>query len=254
MPPDAGLSPDAMTAEFRRAIEQARTGIGQIVESFNSIVEKVHDWGLLAGGAVLLWAKEKLDEFRTKLVELVGKAQHMVEHSTPIVSLIITSFEWLERVQKPATGVAGQIAVKGDRLVYWKGAAAETYGAKLPFQQAATSDMAAKADFISTWLFTIAKANVDYARSLGSYVSEIAGGLISAAATATTVIGIPWAIDQLAKIVGGLVTKALDDTMNMASRLVEVLKSARDAKASVNNVEKLAGPPVGTWPQAVNVV
>ena len=47
--------------------------------------------------------------------------------------------------------------------------------------------------------------------------------------------------------------KALNQLFGIATRVVDLLKNARDASASINNVEKLVGPPAGTWPQAVNV-
>ncbi|GGQ83126.1 hypothetical protein [Couchioplanes azureus] len=225
----------------------------QIIDGFNRLVGEINEKRWLLGGAVLLWVKEKLEGAQEGLRKIVEKAQYVVEHSTPVVSLILTSFDWLNQVQKPASGAAGRVPVKGDKLVYWKGQAADAYNAKLSFQQAAASDMATKADFISTWLFTIAKANVDYAVKMGEYVSLIAGAITQAAVDAASVFGIIEAINAVADAAGDLVEKALNQLFNIANRVVDLLKNARDATASINNVEKLSGPPVGTWPQAVNV-
>ncbi|GGQ87297.1 hypothetical protein [Couchioplanes azureus] len=253
MAPDPAVTPDGLTAEFQRAIEQVRTGIQQIIDGFNRLVGEINEKRWLLGGAVLLWIKEKLEGAQDGLRKIIEKARYTVEHSTPVVSLILTSFDWLNQVQKPASAAAGRVPVKGDKLVYWKGQAADAYTAKLPFQQAAASDMATKADFISTWLFTIAKANVDYAVKMGEYISLIAGAVTQAAVDAASVFGLIEAINAVADAAGDLVEKALNQLFNIANRVVDLLKNARDATASINNVEKLSGPPAGTWPQAVNV-
>jgi hypothetical protein len=253
MAPDPAITPEALTAEFRRAVEQSRNGVQQIIDGFNQLVGEINDKRWLLGAAVLLWIKHKLDGAREGLQKIIEKAQYLVDHSTPVVSLILTSFDWLNQVQKPASAAAGRVPVKGDKLVYWKGEAADAYNAKIPFQQAAAGDMATKADFISTWLFTVAKANVDYAVKMGEYISLIVGAVSQAAVDAASVFGIIEAINAVADAAGALVEKALNQLFSIASRVVDLLKNARDATASINNVEKLVGPPAGTWPRAVNV-
>ncbi|MFI7598999.1 hypothetical protein [Actinoplanes sp. NPDC049681] len=253
MAPDPAITPEGLTQEFRTAIDKARSGIELIIDGFNKIVDEVSSKRWLLGAAVLLWVKEKLDGAREGLQKIIDKARYLVEHSTPVVSLILTSFDWLAQVQRPASAAAGRIPVKGDKLIYWKGAAADAYSAKIPFQQAAASDMATKADFISTWLFTIAKANVEYAVKMGEYIALIAGAVTQAAVDAESVFGIIEAINAVASAAGAVVDKAINQLFSIATRVVDLLKNARDASASINNLEKLAGPPVGTWPQAVNV-
>jgi len=253
MAPGPGITPEALTSEFHRSIEQVRTGIQQIIDGFNNLVDEISGKAWLLGAGALLWIKHKLDGARAGLQTIVDKAQYLIDHSTPIVSLILTSFDWLSQVQKPASAAAGRVPVKGDKLVYWKGEAADAYNGKIPFQQAAAGDMATKADFISTWLFTIAKANIEYAVKTAEYISLIAGAVTQAAIDAASVFGIVEAINAVADAAGALVEKALNQLFSIATRVVDLLKNARDASASINNVEKLAGPPAGTWPQAVNV-
>ena len=253
MAPGPGITPEALTAEFNRSIEQARTGVQQIIDGFNNLVEEIRSKAWLLGAGAMLWVKHKLDDARAGLQTIVDKARYLIDHSTPVVSLILTSFDWLSQVQKPASTAAGRVPVKRDKLIYWKGEAAEAYNAKIPFQQAAASDMATKADFISTWLFTIAKTNVEYAVKTAEYISLIAGAVTQAAVDAASVFGIIEAINAVADAAGALVEKALNQLFGIATRVVDLLKNARDASASINNVEKLVGPPAGTWPQAVNV-
>lgn len=253
MAPGPGITPEGLTSEFNRSIEQVRTGVQQIMDGFDRLIEEIRDKAWLIGAGLMLWIKQKLDGARAGLQTIIKKAQYLIDHSTPVVSLILTSFDWLSDVQKPASAAAGRIPVKGDKLGYWKGEASDAYGRKIPFQQGAASDMATKADFISTWLFTIAKANVDYAVKTAEYISLIAGKVTQAAVDAASVFGIIEAINAVADAAGSIVEKALNQLFGIANRVVDLLKNARDASASINNLEKLSGPPAGTWPQAVNI-
>lgn len=251
MAPDPGVTPEAITAQFNNALETVRRGITECVNAFNKIVKEVNSKRFVLGAA-MLWIKNKLEDLQTAMRKLIDKAKYLVEHAAPVVSLILTAFDWLSDVQKPASAVAGQLPVKGDMLVYWKGEAAQAYDNKLSFQQGAASDMAAKADFISTWLFSIAKANVEYAVKVAENVSLMAGKIAQAAIDAGSVFGIIEAVNAVAEAVGQLVENALNLLINLANRVVDLLKNARDATAVINNTEKLPGPPAGSWPQAVN--
>lgn len=253
MAPGPGVTPESITSQFDSALESARKGITDCINGFNRLVGEVKDKLWLLGGAVALWIKHKLDGAREGIKKLIDKAQYMIQHSTPVVSLILTSFDWLSQVQKPSSAAAGRVPLKGDGLLYWKGEAADAYGARLPFQQSAASDMATKADFISTWLFTIAKANVEYAVKMAENISMLAGEITQAAVDAASVFGVIEAINAVAGATGQIVENALNTLFGIATRVVDLLKNARDASASINNVEKLVGPPAGSWPQAVNV-
>lgn len=253
MAPEAGVTPEGITGDFNDAIDTVRDGVEKAVDSFEKLVDEINGKAWLIGPALMLWIKNKLDDVRENAKKLIEKAQYLLEHSTPVLSLIITSFKWLEVGQNPASSIAGTIPVKGDMLVYWKGEAADAYNNKLPFQQGAASDMATKSDFISTWLFTIVKANVEYATKVAENISLVAGAIAQAAVDAASVFGVIEAINAVAGAVGGIVENALNLLFGIANRVVDLLKNARDASASINNVEKLAGPPAGTWPQAVVV-
>jgi len=252
MAPGPGITPEALTAEFNRSIEQARTGVQQIIDGFNNLVEEIRGKAWLLGAGAILWIKHKLDDARAGLQKIVDKAQYLIDHSTPVVSLILTSFDWLSQVQKPASTAAGKVPVKRDKLVYWKGEAADAYNAKIPFQQAAASDMATKADFISTWLFTIAKGNVEYAVKAAENISMLAGELTQAAVDAGGVLTILEAVNTLAGAVGSLVENALNMLFDIANQVVDALQKMRDVNASMGNKAAMTGPG-GTWPQAVNV-
>jgi hypothetical protein len=219
-----------------------------IVSGFNDLVRAVNKHLWILGAAGILWIKHKLEQVRDSAQKLIDKARYMIEHSTPILSLILTSFDWISQVQRPASDVAARLPVATDNLVYWSGGAADAYNNKLGPQKDAASDVVLKADFISAWLFSIAQTNVDYVVKMAEVVSLLAGKITQAAVDAGSVFGVIEAINAVASAAGDIVERGLNTLFGIASRLVALLKNVRDASASINNHEKLPG---GAWPQAV---
>ncbi|MEV4706836.1 hypothetical protein [Actinoplanes sp. NPDC049316] len=60
---------------------------------------------------------------------------------------------------------------------------------------------------------------------------------------------------ETAEMIAGsrLVTAHALFELSITSYVVDLLNNARDATASIDNVEKLVGPSAGTWPQAVTL-
>jgi hypothetical protein len=239
---------ESVRAAFYQGVEDARKGVGLLVSGFNDLVHAVNKHLWLLGAAGVLWIRHKLEQVRDAAQKLVEKARHMIDHSTPIVSLILTSFDWISQVQKPASDAAARIPVTTDNLVYWSGGAAQAYTNKTGPQKDAASDVVAKADFISTWLFSIAQTNVDYVVKMAEIVSLLANKITQAAVDAASVFGVIEAINAVAGAAGDIVERGLNTLFGIASRLVALLKNVRDASSSINNHEKLPG---GAWPQAV---
>lgn len=253
MAPDPGVSPEGMTSEFQKAVNTIKECIERVKDEFSKLVGNIKKWAWMLGAPVVWWIKNKLDDVRNGAEKLLEKAQYLVEHAGGVPSLILMAFRWLTVVQKPASSIGGQIPVSEDMLVYWEGQASDLYNKKAGFQQNAANDMATKADFISGWLFTIAKANVEYAVKLSENISMLVGQIAQAAVDAAGVFTVLEAVNALADAVGSLVENALNMLFNIANNLVDALKNMRDANASIDNLSNLSGPPAGTWPQAVRV-
>ena len=251
MAPDPGSSPDAMSAAFNDALETIREGIDQAVDGFNLLVLQVQKWAWALGPS-MLWIKGKLDQVRDAVAKMIEKVKWVLEHSAGVPSLIITAFKWLSMVQTPTSTIAGQIGNKDLMLAYWQGQAATVYTERGVIQRAAANDMATKADFISTWLFTIAKSNVEYAVKGAENISMLAGKLLQAAIDAGGVLTLLEAVNTLAGAVGSLVEDAMNMLFGIANELVSALQKLRDVNASMGNKAAMSGPN-GTWPQAVNV-
>jgi methyl-accepting chemotaxis protein len=253
MAPDPNVSPEGMTSEFNKAVENIKQCIQRTRDEFDKLVGNIKKWAWALSAPIILWIKNRLEELKANAEKLLEKAVWVVEHAGGIPSLILMAFRWLTVVQKPASSIGGQIVATDDMLVYWEGQAADLYAKKIPIQQLAANDMATKADFISTWLFTIAKANVEYAVKLSENISMLVGEIAQAAIDAAGVFTILEAVNTVAGAAGSLIENALNVLFNIANNLVDALKNMRDANSSMNNLSNLPGPPAGTWPQAVRV-
>ncbi|HEX5596381.1 MAG TPA: hypothetical protein VFX61_10240 [Micromonosporaceae bacterium] len=234
---------------FNSALEQIQIGIDQCVEKFNELVAQVNEWRWLLGPIALWWIKGKLQSVRDGLQVIIDKVKYALDHQIPVLSLITTSFRWVREVKTPASDLSFMTTEPADEnLAKWTGDAASAYHSKAGKQKAAVDETVVKAEFISQWLFKIAKANVDYAVELAKIVTGLAGKLTQAAIDAATVIDIPWAIDTLAKMVGDLVTAGLNQLLTIGERFVDALGNVRDIATQVGDHSKLPG---GNWPEAV---
>ncbi|MGN9811434.1 hypothetical protein ACTMSW_19015 [Micromonospora sp. BQ11] len=242
--------PDLEYSEpFNKAFEQIRAGVDLAVGGFNDIVAQVNEWAWLLGPAALLWIKRNLDAVRGGLRSVLDRVEHAVEHQMPVLSLISMSFRWVTDVKTPVSQLSFAVTEPVDQnLAKWTGDAARAYADKATKQKAAVDESVLKAEFISQWLFKIAKANVDYAVELAKIVTSLAGKFAQAATDAATVINIPWAIDTLAESVGDIVTAGLDTLLHIGQRFVDALGNVRDIATQVGDHSKLPG---GRWPEAV---
>ncbi|WP_341720636.1 hypothetical protein QQG74_13575 [Micromonospora sp. FIMYZ51] len=234
---------------FNKAFDQIRSGIDTTVDTFNQLVEKVNGWKWLLGPAALWWIKNNLDDVRGALNNVLDRVDQALEHQLPVLSLINISFRWVTDVKTPVSALSFVTTEPdNENLAKWSGDAASAYHAKAGKQRAAVDETVVKSEFISQWLFKIAKANVDYAVELAKIVTGVTGKLVQAAAEATTVIDLPWAISTLAKSIGDLVTAGLNTLLTIGQRFVDALGNVRDIATQVGDHSKL---PEGQWPHAV---
>jgi methyl-accepting chemotaxis protein len=246
-PMPAGV--DELSGQFNAAFVQITQCFRSAIDSYNKIVETVNHWSWSFGIGVWWWIKHSLDNAREGLDVVREKVAYAVDHQIPVLSLIMSSFSWVGEAKSPISELSFQTTEPRDEnLAKWTGDAASSYNAKAAKQKAAVDEAVTKSEFISQWLFKIAKSNVDFVVSLAKIVNDIAGKLAQAAADAATVIDIPWAIDKLADSVGTIVKGLLDTIAQVGQRFVEALGNVRDIASQVGDHSKLPG---GNWPEAV---
>ncbi len=253
-PGEPSGDPSQHTSAVEIAVRQIEETGDQMVEDFNALVEKLADnaWWLtpVIGAAAVTALSETLNGIKEKLDEVLDIAGEVLAHHTPVISLINISFHWLTAVKQPVSGLVPVIQQYAtENLSYWEGGTASHYKQQIvPPQVGAAGELSAKAGFISEWLYSIAQANVDYVTKLAQVMSTIAGDVAQAAVKAGTIIDIPWAISDLASVVGTLVTTEVDNLTGIAQRIVEAGENVRQIVSDRVDDSKFPG---GEWPQAV---
>ncbi|MBP2471622.1 hypothetical protein JOF53_000494 [Crossiella equi] len=232
-----------LTSLLNRSFSSLEDSGQECIDKFNSAIHHINDWRFLLGPAMLL-IRPALDEIRTNLQKMLNLIRTAVEHHLPVVSLIVQSFKWLDKIQEPVTGLTHP---KNHLSSYWKGEASSAYQSKVTAQDAAVKTVAVKANDISKWLIDIAKYNVEYMTELAKMATGFAGQLVACALEAATVVEIPFAVDKLTGAIGTLVTQAMDNLVGIAKRFVEALSKVRDVVSMMTD-DTL---PQRSWPQAV---
>ena len=198
-----------------------RTTRGECAQKFNGAVDHINDWRYLLGPAMLV-INPALDDIRGAMEKMFDLIRTAVEHHFPVVSLIWQSFNWVEKVQQPVNGLNHQLS-STDLGASWSGDAATAYSQRYTEQNDAIAAVSTKADGVSKWLMDIAKYNIEYMTELSKMATGFVGAFVAAAIEAATVVGIPFAIKDLAGAIGTLVTQALDNLVGIAKRFVEAL-------------------------------
>lgn len=82
---------------------------------------------------------------------------------------------------------------------------------------------------------------------LSKMATGFLGALVTAAIEGATVVGIPFAVKDLAGAIGTLVTQQLDNLVGIAKRFAEALSKVRDIMSLMTDMKL----PDQGWPQAV---
>ncbi|MEV4410983.1 hypothetical protein [Catellatospora sp. NPDC049609] len=238
------------TSAIEKAVDQIRENLTKIVDKANSAIDHADSNWFLLSPAVKLWIHHSINEFKEALDKILKYGSEVLAHYTPVISLVNISFHWLDAVKKPVSNLSPVVAQYANRnLAYWEGGTAGYYNDKVvPPQKDAVDALAAKAGFISEWLYGIAMANVTFVTELSTVLGRILGEITTAAIEAATIIDIPWAIDRLASAVGAIVETAVNTMLSIVKRIVEAGENVRKTVSDRVDYGKF---PDGAWPQAV---
>jgi uncharacterized protein YukE len=238
-------SKDEMTNLFERGFQRLEDNARECAQKFNGAIDHINDWRFLLGPTMLV-INPALDVIRDGLEKMFKLIRTAVEHHFPVVSLIWQSFNWVEKVQQPVNGL-GHEQETTHLSVEWTGEASAAYSLRYTSQHNAISAVATKADSVSKWLMDIAKYNIDYMTELSKMATGFLGALVAAAIEGATVVGIPFAVKDLANAIGALVTQQLDNLVGIAKRFAEALSKVRDIMSLMTDMKL----PDQGWPQAV---
>lgn len=238
---------ESTTAEFNKLIDQLVHWVNDMINGFRRFVEKWADshWRYVLGPAVIAFDRG-MKELNEKITKIAQDVQKILDHSTPIVSVIVQGFSWLENAQKPASELQGVVKEHPDpNFEYWEGAARNTYDRAVDAQHAALGAIKTKADNISSWLLDIAKANIMFVKELGDAFAAIVGEFVAMLVAAETIVGALTAIDEGGKLVEKLVTTAGERLTKVVEMYSEAVGRTREATSIQYDGSEF---PYGKWP------
>ncbi|MFD2465796.1 hypothetical protein [Amycolatopsis silviterrae] len=222
---------ESTTAEFKKLIDQLVTWVNDMVNGFREFVGKWADsaWRYVLGPAVINFDRG-MKALSEKLGKIVQDIQKILDHSTPIVSIIVQGFSWLENAQRPASQIQGVVKQHPDANIgHWEGAARNAYNEAVDAQHAALGAIKTKADNISGWLLDIAKANIMFVKELGDAFAAIAGEFVAILVEAGTIVGALEAIGKTGDLIEKLVTTAGERLTKVVEMYSEAVGRTRDA-------------------------
>lgn len=255
---------------FIDAVEQILPKRNEIVEKFDELVEKFNDH---FSGPVGWWrrsvssddeydeGKAALDQIKKDLKEkpfpeetgggsILDVADRVIRQYTPVISLFLTSMDWVERSERPTSNVYADMftPAHGRNLEDWDDNARDAYNDIVAQQQKSTEAAKDVASFMSSWLAGIADDNVAYVVFLLNQLAEIANEIVAALVALADSFGV-FTLLKLAELVGTFVEDAINILGETARRISSALTTVIEAERVLADESFFPG---GNWPIAVD--
>lgn len=234
-----------MNSLLAGSFDKVERTIQDCVSTFNAGITRIEH-----SQYVLYYWREKIHHattlIRKELDRLVQLVRTALENRTPIVSLIIQAFNWLDDVKHPMTGRTHQPTATA-LAAEWEGKAATAYQTRVTAQNDAIIAVAGKAQSVSDWLVEIAQLNINYMTGLLKIVTDFLAALTAAAIETAAVLTIPAAIERCAGAIGTVVGQQLSYLVESGQRMVEAFAKVHKLKSQESDVKL----PNGRWPEAV---
>ncbi len=194
-----------------------------------------------------------LEVARGKVSELLDTAGQSVAGSIPVASLFSRAFDLGDRVNRPLTGMYGDMTGSGE-IDFWRGPAKDTYEKRVGDQQDAVTNASGKVQSLSTYLGDAATANMTYMADLGARMGEVYGAIATtcvdlAAAGAGAITQVMDALAHFSEVIGTLVTQAIGYATALGARIAEVLNQILALETEKSNLAGLTS--TGQWPAPV---
>jgi len=242
------------TGPFEKFAKVAEEGYQKAVEKFRELIDNLNSWRtrIILGGlgpAVIWMIKNALQKLAESLDRLKAFIEELLKHHTPIISLMVQSFAWTDQIKGPNSNLSiDTTRPASDNLYNWTGPASSAYKDKATTMKNAVDEVTARAEFMSKWLFTVTKTNVEYVKKLAEIITALVGKCADAATEAGTVIGLPLVANTIGDAAGLIAEKVLNGLLQMGANLVAALGDVREVSGAIQDNTKL---PNGSWPQVV---
>lgn len=270
-PASPGYTPISVR-DFENAVEAVETLIAKVRAEFNRLVdlanafitnaqEELEDswidrfFEVFTGdiGDALGEIRRLLEHARSQIVQLLDQAQSSVAGSVPVVSLFHRAYDLAEKVNRPLTGMHGQMTGSGD-IDFWRGAAKETYEKRVVSQQQAVASASEKVEALAVYLGEAATANMTYMADLGERMGEVYGATTAAcvdlvAVGAGAVTQVMDALAHFSEVIGTAVSQAVGYATALGARIADVLQQILVLETAKSDLIGLT--PDGRWPAPV---
>ncbi|MBF9133516.1 hypothetical protein I0C86_31955 [Plantactinospora sp. S1510] len=196
---------------------------------------------------------KRLEQVKTKIGELLGKAEKSVAGSIPVASLFSRAFDLGDKVNRPLTGMHGDMTGSGE-IDFWRGPTKNTYEKRRQDQQDAVSNASAKVESLATYLGDAATGNMTYMSSLGARMGEVYGALTTccidlAAAGAGAITQVMDALAHFSELIGTAVNQVIGYITSLGTRIAEVLNQILALETEKSDLTGLTAD--GKWPAPV---
>jgi hypothetical protein len=263
----------ALLGAFRAGVSVLDQGIQHIQDAWNGLINAVNGFIQRVNDYLddrhfwqkpFDWLFDDLQEGCEKLRALIAQVQEKVNSildtvqksvngSFPVFSLFDVGMDWGTKVKTPLSDISPDLTPSG-KIDSWRGPAHETFKTRVQDQADAIDAVVGKVTATSTWLSSVAEANVDFVADLTSQVSDVVATLTAVGAdvaevAATDVAGVLQASNHASEGTGQAVSLILNYLASLASRLSGVVAQINEL---ANEYGDHTGLPRGQWPQAVS--
>jgi methyl-accepting chemotaxis protein len=194
-----------------------------------------------------------LEVAKSKVGELLEKAEKSVAGSIPVASLFSRAFDLGDRINRPLTGMYGDMTGSGE-IDFWRGPAKFTYEKRVGDQQQAITNASDKVESLATYLGEAATANMTYMSELGARMGEVYGSVTTTcvdlvAAGAGAITQVMDALGHFSEVIGTVVNQIVGYITALGARIAEVLNQIVALETEKSDLTGLT--PEGRWPAPV---
>lgn len=195
-----------------------------------------------------------LEQGKSKISELLEKAEKSVAGSVPVASLFSRAFDLGDKVNRPLTGMYGEMTGSGE-IDFWRGPAKITYEKRVQDQQDAVNNASDKVETLALYLGDAATANMTYMADLGERMGEVYGTITTTcvdlvAAGAGAITQFMDALAHFSEVIGTAVSQVIGYITALAARIADVLNQILALETEKSDLTGLT--PDGKWPTPVS--
>lgn len=241
--------------ELNNLINRINAFIGNVRKELeDSWVDSFFEWFTDDISDGLKKIQQLLELAKSKIDELLGKAEKSVAGAIPVASLFSRAFDLGDRVNRPLTGMSGDMTGSG-KIDAWRGPAQITYGKRVTDQQDAIANASEKVEALAAFLGDAATANMTYMADLGARMGEVYGAVTTTcvdlvAAGAGAITQVMDALGHFSEVIGTIVNQVIGYITALGARIAEVLNQILALETAKSDLTGLTSD--GRWPSPVS--